>query len=164
VAILRTPDRRFQGNHGLSTLESGENDESFSEVEVPTMTLSQVLEQCGGPIGVLKIDIEGHELRVFTACRDLLRAGMVRDIIFEDHAGTNSELSNLLISFGYSVFNLSKTPLGPVLLDRNEPEHWYRVSEDFNFLATLDRDRARRRMARRGFICLRRQYHPRKRP
>jgi FkbM family methyltransferase len=156
-APLRTPDLRFQGNHGLSSLEECVADECYSEVEVKTITLAKILKQYGEKIGVLKIDIEGHELKVLVACQNLLRGGAVRDIIFEDHKGMNSELSQLLQSLGYSVFNLSKTPIGPALLDSDAPAYWFRVPEDFNFVATLNPERARRKMARRGFMCLRRR-------
>lgn len=158
TAMLRIPDRRFQRNRGLATLEAGRGGESYSEVEVPTITLTRVVEQCGEPIGVLKIDIEDHELTALTASQDSLQAGRVRDIIFEDHEGMNSKVSQLLSRFGYSVFNLNKTPLGPVLLDSEAFANWVLATGDYNFLATLDPDRALRRMSGRGFMCLRNKH------
>lgn len=157
ISTLRVPTRLFSWNHGVSTLEICSDDESCREVEVPTITLTRVLEQYNGPIGVLKIDIEGHELAVFTASQDLFQEGRVRDIIFEDHEGMDSKVSQFLARFGYSIFNLNKTPLGPVLLDREACAKWIFAHGDNNYLATLDPDRARRRMSERGFTCLRNQ-------
>lgn len=132
MALLRIPSD-FSANSGHSTLEAGRGDESYSEVEVPTITLTQVIEQCGEPIGVLKIDIEGHELAVLTASQDSLHRGRVRDIIFEDFEGMNSKVSQLLSRLGYSIFGLNRTPFGPVLLDSITSATWFYASEAYNF-------------------------------
>ena len=157
VAMLRIPKQGFLKNHGRSSLETGQHDDDYLEVEVPTTTLTQVLEQVNEPVGVLKIDIEDHELTAFTASREALVAGRIRDIIYEDHVGMNSSVSQLLADSGYSIFGLNRTPLGPVLLDEKTYSTWFFVPLIDNFLATRDPDRALRRIAGRGFRCLQNQ-------
>ncbi len=162
VAMLRIPTHRFSRNRGLSTLETGQDDEEYSAVEVPTTTLTQVLGQCSEPVGVLKIDIEGHELTALTASQESLQSGRVRDIIFEDHNGMNSKVSQLLSGLGYSIFGLNKTPLGPILLGSDASNSRFFTSGAANFLATLDPGRARQRMSGHGFRCL--QHRPKVSP
>jgi FkbM family methyltransferase len=154
VAALRIP-YSFSGNHGLSTLEAGPKGGTYREIEVPTVTLAQVVEECGGSVGLLKMDIEGHEFTALNASRITLEAGKIRDIIFEDHEGMDSEVSRLLERSGYTIFGLNRTPFGPALLDKRASVAWYFVSEAYNILATRDPERAVSRMRDRGFRCLR---------
>jgi FkbM family methyltransferase len=158
TAKLRFPKNGFSRNNGLASLEIGEvYGDGYDEVEVSTTTLTRIIEQCGEPIGVLKIDIEGHELTAFKAGKTLLQEGRVRDIIYEDFQGLNSEVSQLLSSFGYSLFGLNKTLSGPVLLD-DQADVTRFISRSYegsySFLATRDAGRARRCMSRRGYKCL----------
>jgi FkbM family methyltransferase len=156
TAKLRFSKREFSKNQGVATLENGHGRDDCVEVEVSTVALDQVIEQCGEGVGVLKIDIEGHELTAFEAAMAPLQAGSVRDIIYEDHQGMSSDVSRLLSSCGYSLFGLNKTLLGPVLLDSKAAVDRFRPysPDPLNFLATRSPDRARRRMSHHGFQCL----------
>ncbi|HVX56571.1 MAG TPA: FkbM family methyltransferase [Candidatus Saccharimonadales bacterium] len=156
-AVLRIPESEFSRNHGVSSLEGGpgSEDESFREIVVPTTCLDKVVELEAQPIGVLKVDIEGHELAVFGAGRDSLERGKVRDIIFEDPNGMDSPVARLLRASKYEVVGLNKTPFGPSLLDAKAYDSWfYRASRCGNLLATRDLRRAQDRMRPRGFRCL----------
>jgi FkbM family methyltransferase len=156
TAKLRYPKLGFSGNNGVSSLESRDDQDDYGEVEVLTTTLTEILALCGERVGVLKIDIEGHELKAFKSCEASFREGGVRDILFEDHDGFNSEVSQFLSSFGYTIFGLNKTLWGPVLLDNEAAVARFvaRSDESLNFLATLDPARARKRMSGRGYKCL----------
>lgn len=151
TAALQVPKTNFGGNQGICTLEvAGDRDEYF-QIDVVTTTLDQVIGELGEAIGVLKIDIEGHELQAFYGGRASLAAGKIRDIIYEDYDDVGSEVSDFLRSFGYSIYGLEAGLLGPVMRDR------VKVGEPFstpNLLATLSPDRARNRMGRRGYRCL----------
>ncbi|WP_213803578.1 FkbM family methyltransferase [Granulicella sp. dw_53] len=156
TAHLRFPEKDFAGNYGLASLDRWQ-DGDFKEVEVPTITLTEILEQCDGKAGVLKIDIEGHELATFNASLDVLSAGRIRDIIFEDDHGMESPVCVLLRTAGYTIFGLYKTIFGPVLLETatdvirlNERSH----EGCQNFIASRDPMRVKRRMAGHGFRCL----------
>jgi FkbM family methyltransferase len=157
IAVLSIPERH-SSNHGLASLEANGDRGSHKKVEVSTTTLAQVFEQCGEPVGVLKIDIEGHELAALTGSRGSLQAGAVRDILFEDHHGMTSDVAQLLYRSGYSIFGLNKTPFGPVLLETDAAVKRFLafsdIAQSINFLATRDPDRARRRMSGRGYKCL----------
>ena len=157
TACLKIPEHEFMTNQGVSSLEVNTEKKGYVEVQVPTITLDQVIDRCSERVGVLKIDIEGHEIKAFGAGRKSLEARRVRDVIFEDHAGMNSDVSRLLNAYGYKIFGLNKTLLGPVLLENQDAVDHFRARSDeaLNFLATLDPARARARMSGRGYMCLR---------
>jgi FkbM family methyltransferase len=157
TAQLRWPKIGFSENTGISSLEGRRNASDYNETEVLTTTLTRIFEQCGEPIGVLKIDIEEHEMTAFRASENLLRAGNVRDIIFEDWCAMQSETSQFLANFGYSLFGLNKTLFGPVLLESAEAVANFQTRSHeptINFLATRDPHRAKERFSGRGFWCL----------
>ena len=156
TASLSIPKQAFVGNHGIASLEGVYVSEECVNFDVATETLNRVFEQCGGPIGVLKIDIEGHELTAFGACEASLRSGRVRDILYEDHDGLSSEVSQFLAGTGYSLFGINKSLSGPVLLDGEAEVVRFaaRSDENLNFLATREPERARKRFSSRGFKCL----------
>lgn len=101
------------------------------------------------PADIAKIDVEGHEAAVL--------AGMggphVRDIVFEDHHAEGSDAISTLRGWGYSVFGLASSFWRVDLVDPLSPRARPRW-EAPNYLATLDPDRARRRMSARGWRCL----------
>ncbi len=103
-------------------------------------------------IGVMKIDIEGHELAALRGAERLLSVGCVRDIIFEEHTPLPTPVSRLLEAHGYQIFLLRKDTLGPKLI----PTPCELPEALPNYLATLDSDRAQQRFKKRGFLSLRR--------
>jgi FkbM family methyltransferase len=69
------------GNH-TPTMTAGASD--ASRVDVPVTTLSRVLRERGiDRVDVLKVDVEGHEPRVFAGAHDALQSGVVRNIVCE---------------------------------------------------------------------------------
>ena len=150
TAVLRIPCEEFQKNRGIATLETGGDPKAFDRIEVTTTTLDMVVAR-EGPIGLLKIDIEGHEMTAFSAGRDSLGAGMIRDIVYEDFGGMASQVSNVLRGFGYELFGIQKSVTGPVLLKDTQAE---RLFGSTNLIATLDPARLQERMAKRGYKCL----------
>ncbi len=155
TATLNIPRNAMSRNEGLASLEYGGESDECIYVDVPTETLGQVFERCGGPIGVLKIDIEGHELTAFRACEAELQLGKVRDIIYEDFGGLSSEVSRLLAKAGYSLFEINKRLSGPVLIEGAEVDRTAgHLDESSNFLATREPERARKRFSGGGFKCL----------
>lgn len=164
-AVLHIPDEMFKSNHGVASLET-DNDysgECLNEISVATLTLASVLEQNRGSVGVIKVDIEGHELTMFSASRQALEDGRVRDIIFENWGaeGFDSETSRFLLDCGYTVFGLNTTQFGPVLLDRDSyGSRFFQASRSESFLATRDPQRAYNRMSKHGFECFTRHSLP----
>jgi FkbM family methyltransferase len=138
-------DDSFHANMGLSSLEPGTG-ESLLPVQVAR--LDEVL--AGRPIGLLKIDVEGHEAGVLRGASALLESGRVRDIIFEDHNPYPDESTELVESAGYRLFSLSNDLFGVHLgapATRGEVSAWPGPS----YLATRDPERARLRIRPRGW-------------
>jgi FkbM family methyltransferase len=142
-------DATFDGNMGLSTLSPAAGG-GPGEVRLPVdvKQLDQVIGDRS--IGLLKIDVEGHEPGVLRGALELLRAGRVRDIIFEDHDPYPSEATAIVEGAGYRLYSLSNDLLGVLTgapADRGEVSEWPGPS----YLATRDPDRALRRLKPRGW-------------
>ena len=108
-ATLYVPDK-FDTNQGIASLEA----RAGKTVEVETVSLDEYLD--GTVVGLLKIDIEGHEYEALSGAARLLKQHQIRDIIFEDHAGYPSAVSQMLEADGYQIFRLSRSLLRPLLL------------------------------------------------
>ena len=102
--------------------------------------LDEFLEKEKAKIGVLKIDVEGHELEVLQGAGDLIYKQNIRDIVFEEHGGYPSQLTNFLEENGYTIFRIWKGFWKPRLESPNKilKHPW----EPPNYLATLSPDRA----------------------
>jgi FkbM family methyltransferase len=105
-------------------------------------------------VGVLKIDVEGHEPSVLEGAQCLLEQGRIRDVVFEDYETQPSRAVRMLESYGYSVFAIAAGWRRPLVFDLDE---WTRVrgSRPPNFVASLEPTRARARLARAGWSSLR---------
>jgi FkbM family methyltransferase len=145
--------RDFAGNQGIATLEDGCSESDA--IAVNTVTLDDYL-GIDKKIGLMKIDIEGHELALLTGAAKVLESGNIRDILYEDHVGIDSGVSRRLSDYGYRIFFVAKLPWGPWLCDtRTEMQRARAMSFDSpNYLATLDPDRARRLVTGIGYQCI----------
>ena len=150
VVRLHIPEA-FVGNRGIASLEA--LGDASEDVEVDAVSLDEVLAG-ERPVGVMKIDIEGHELAALRGAENLLRGGRIRDIVFEEHNPAQSAVARHLADRGYRIFRLHKGFFGPKLLD---PEASVSESrwESPSLLATLDPARAQTRFAARGWTALR---------
>ncbi len=102
-------------------------------------------------LGVLKVDVEGHEAAVLRGATQLLAKRAIRDIVYEEHQ-PDSDSTALLRSRGYQIFDIRKRLFGPALEvpGRGRAPAWMPPSR----LASADPERARARLARRGWRCL----------
>lgn len=140
----------FSSNRGIATLET--SDPQAGSIRVATVTLDRAF--AVDKIGVMKIDIEGHELAALRGASQLLGERRVRDIVFEEHQPRNSAVARHLVESGYHIFRLHKTFGGPRLISAEAAvvdSQW----ESPALLATLDPDRATRRLAPLGWRALR---------
>ena len=64
----------------------------------------------------MKIDVEGHELAVLKGAQRLLGRKLIRNIVFEDFGGCESESMRLLRGSGYTIWQIACELLGPRLL------------------------------------------------
>lgn len=141
----------FAANRGMASVRSWDHAPPEA-LRVQAETLDRVFGP-GVRVGVLKVDVEGHERAVLAGAARLLAERRVRDVVYEDHEGYPSEVSRLLEAAGFTVFALGRRLAGPEL---KPPARWLPTSWlPPNFLATTDPDRARTRMAPRGWRSLR---------
>lgn len=148
TAKLRIP-ANFAGNRGIASLEAG--CDAYDEVKVPIVTLDSTFAS-DVKIGVMKIDIEGHELSALRGADRMLRGGQIRDIVFEEHDPDHSEVATYLTRLGYHVFRLEKGFFAPKLRqisDTPKISSW----ESPSLLATLEPQRAKDLFSPKGWHC-----------
>ena len=146
-------NERFPGNQGLGTVIRPAV--VLREHGIEMTTLDEMLAGVGGGIGLLKIDVEGHEAAVLRGAAQNLREGAFRDILFEDLGPQPGESARLLEEAGYTVVVMVTWLIGP----RMHPLQRYvdgkvRGYFSFNYLATKDPDRATSRMRWPGWRCM----------
>ena len=98
-------------------------------------------EEIPGPVHFLKVDVEGHEAKVFAGAEGLLKSGSIRDILFEEHHPFPSEPTSILQAAGYTLFFITRSFFGPVLArpeEAREMPPWLPP----NWLATKNPERA----------------------
>jgi FkbM family methyltransferase len=139
----------FDSNMGLAALTEGEPEATGSEsIPVRLARLDGIAKD--EPIGVLKVDVEGHEAAVLRGATQLLTSGAIRDIVFEDHDDYPSEATAIVEETGYELISLDNDLRGLRLVppaDRGEVPAWPGPS----YLATREPDRATERLGRRGW-------------
>ncbi len=152
-ARLAVPDR-FEENRGLARIQSDTTGNHAPTIPIAMTTLTKEL-AAGDRIGVLKIDVEGHELPVLEGAEALLRERRVREIIFEERGDFPSPVAQFLQRRGFEIFALRPRLSGPRLEPPDRPVSPLRQWETPSFLATMDSKRARDRFAPRGWQSLR---------
>jgi FkbM family methyltransferase len=153
---LVTPDG-FQNNRGLSSIASADSTFTGQSYVVSSSTLD-VLFDCGSnlEIGVLKIDIEGHELEALNGAKELIAARKIRDIIFEQY-GTSSypnAITDYLEGNGYTIFKAISGFWGPIVLSPDN-EQSGRSWEPPCYIATIQPKRVEERTQKKGWYSLR---------
>jgi hypothetical protein len=109
----------------------------------------------GRPVGVLKLDVEGHEAAVLRGATRALAAGRVRYVVFEAHAPDGGEAAQMLRGAGYRLFALGWSMRGPVVrgIEEGDPATGY---DPPSFLATREPDEVISRCRPRGWRVLHR--------
>ncbi|MDQ3671020.1 MAG: FkbM family methyltransferase [Actinomycetota bacterium] len=132
-------------------LQDGESVGIADTFEVPLVALDEMLDR-DARVGVLKVDVEGHELDVLLGSEGLLRRGAIRDILVEEHGTYPTPVTNLLERHGYALFKLDHSLFGPWTGAASSSRQ---TMTDQSFLATLDPRRARDRLKKRGWMIFR---------
>jgi FkbM family methyltransferase len=146
---------RFATNRGIARVASaGDADEPGGlSLEVACDTLDHAVVGVG-PVGVAKIDVEGHEEAVVRGAAEAFEGRQIRDWVFEHHPAYPSPVTDTFERHRYAVFQIQKRILGPSLVPASTPVA-RSVWEPPNYLATLDPERALDRMRARGWKVLR---------
>lgn len=147
TSVLYEPSE-FDANKGTASLEQ-EGNSNGKGIHVETVRLDEAL-PAELRVGVLKIDIEGHEKAALEGAAAFLKSGQIRDIIYEDHEQYPSGVSELLELHGYEIFLIQRGFLRPRVLSARTPP-----VELPNYLATLDSERLERLLGPRGYCTLR---------
>jgi FkbM family methyltransferase len=124
----------FAGNQGLAQVVhpsddpdrfSSLNSNNQNAVDVAAPLVDRLSIQCqrlddclpsNEIVNLMKIDVEGHELAVFKGALKCLQEQRIHHIIFEAHDGYPSELTNLLETYGYTIFGIDRQFFGPRLV------------------------------------------------
>lgn len=139
----------FHENMGLASLRA--DDAPAEDAELLAVRVHRLDDVLGARrVGLLKIDVEGHEPEVLRGAGRLLEAGLVRDVVFEDHAPYPDASTDLVERAGYRLFSLHNDLFGlrlgaPALRGPTRP--WPGPS----YLATRDPERAQRLLGARGW-------------
>lgn len=150
---LEIPDD-FASNRGLARVG---DPAGAAAIRVRSVTLD---EEFPAPesIGVLKLDVEGHELEVLNGATQLLDEGRLRDVIFEDHHPFPSPVAERLISAGFQIWRLERGLLRPRL---SHPDSAGRTTWlPPGYLASRAPARALARLRRLGWRILRCRTNP----
>ena len=119
-----------------------------------TVTLARLDEilKTDESIGLIKIDVEGHELAVLQGATRLISRQGIRDILFEDHGGYPGSVSQFLEEHGYTLFRLWKGFWQPRL--ESPSKKLIHPWEPPSYLATKDVTRTKERFNKRGWNSL----------
>lgn len=147
------PDH-YNNNQGVAYVDDSS---AGNNVEIQLERLDDLV-PAGKKIDVMKIDVEGHEVNVFKGSDRLLSTKQISHIIFEDHNKYPSSVSNLLLSYGYSIYRLEK---GWFSISLKDPSSKSSITEyePTNYLATLDIDYVQARLRKSGYQCLNKKLY-----
>lgn len=149
TATLSLPSE-YSRNFGVGRL-APTADAHAASYQIDTVRLDEVI--AGRKVGVLKIDIEGHEMPALEGAGDSLAKGLIRDVIFEDHGPLPSPVSQMLESAGFTIWGIEQALTRPLLVSGREPQGW----DAPTYLATRAARRTERLMRPRGWRCLSRR-------
>jgi FkbM family methyltransferase len=140
--VLLSINNWFNNNHGTAWIsDKKETSPDLNAIKVPIQNLDSLLD-AGETIGVLKVDVQGHELGVFQGMTRLLKRHAVRDIVFEEESAFPAPTHKYLKSHGYSIFGLQELFARVRCLPDAQPIFDPAFGPVPNYLATLDPNRA----------------------
>jgi len=158
--VLHVPDCHKQ-NSGLCKIISYNKDiEKKGSIVVNLERLDNFMKK-DKRIGLLKIDVEGHEFEVLKGSSGLIEKHQIRDIIFEDHydlaKADLAKVTNFLEGYGYELFYLGKRFFGLAVNDikRKKLEYKRAQPEGASYLATIEPQRALSLLSGKGWSVLR---------
>jgi FkbM family methyltransferase len=139
----------FEINQGSASLEPLSSERGAkNEHRVRVERLDHAI---GGEdsVGVMKLDVEGHEIHALAGARALLASGRIRDIVFEERDQPPTAVTRLLQAHGYAVLQIAERLRGPAVGPLGELR--VAAGEDPSFLATREPERAIERLRTRGW-------------
>ncbi len=151
-----TMSKGFDWNMGSASVLSDDASSMPRPARVAHVPLRRLDDEVGaGKVGVMKLDVEGHEAEVLRGADRLLRERRIRDIVFEEFDPPPTPVTRLLESRGYAVFSLDQALRGPIVRDMAAAPGAHRSQDDPSYLASVDPARALHRLRTRGWGILR---------
>lgn len=148
-AWLELP-KDFESNDGVARV-TRDYTPNASLARVPMRTIDSELGTATAR--VLKLDVEGFELRVLEGAKRALTTRRITHVVFEEHDINDSSVARFLGGFGYRLYSLGWSVAGLRLGPPSERlAHNYEAP---SYLATLAPVDAEARCARRGWRALR---------
>lgn len=140
----------FAANRGTASLQAQDN-AAMRVLRVPTRRLDTL---CGAParFGLIKLDVEGAEALVLRGATRLLREGLIRDLVLEEHAPWPAASTDLLLRHGYQLWRVTRGRHGPSLLPADAALRG--ELDPPTYLASREPARVRQRFATSGWQCL----------
>ena len=152
-AVLHVPGD-FESNHGTASLvppDRGSGVDSRS-CRVERLKLDIVLENVSS-VGLMKLDVEGHEIEVLRGGVASMKRKKIRDIVFEEHRDYPTPVTEWLEEYGYSIFRLAKhlfrLEVSPITKSARPTKY-----DAPNYVATQLPERALRRLSGGGWQAL----------
>jgi FkbM family methyltransferase len=143
----------FASNSGSAGLCDSSFAQGAETVRVVTAKLDRFIVDT--KVALLKIDVEGAELRVLRGAERALRERRIAAVIYEDFRAADSGIVPYLNGFGFSVFHLDRSLFRPHFREVDDRFRQIPRGRDENFLAVLDRDRLIAAYHRRGWRVFR---------
>lgn len=134
---LHIPDS-FATNRGLASVVTT-NEFTDKSIILESCSLDSLFSETE-QIGVMKLDVEGHELQVLKGAKNLLQQKRIRDCVFEEHNEYPTSITTFFESMGYRVFRIHRNFAKPMILPPNSKlarTSWQPTS----FLATTNPER-----------------------
>jgi FkbM family methyltransferase len=123
---------------------------SSTSVNVKLMRAERFM--ADGAIGIEKIDAQWHEASVLKGFGEHLRAGVIRDIVFEEEAPFPAPSHRVLLDAGYTILWFEEHLSGPKIIAPSDKPKNLRPYDMFpSYLATLDPRRAERLLSIAGW-------------
>lgn len=126
----------FARNSGTAGLRDNSLAGSKDGLRVQTGKLDQFISD--KTVALLKIDVEGAELRVLRGAERALTERRIMTIVYEDFHSATSGIAGYLRGFGFSVFYLDGNVVRPCLSEVVEGVQPLLRGREENFLAVLD--------------------------
>src|ERR1700730_14521957 len=129
----------FARNSGVAGLRDSGFARGTESVCVATARLDRFVTDVN--VALLKIDVEGAELRVLRGAERALTERRIAAVVYEDFRVADSGIVPYLNGFGFAVFHLDRNLVRPHLREVDDRFRQIPRGRDENFLAVLDRDR-----------------------
>lgn len=149
----------FATNMGTASLSEYSPEEAAHSWHVESRRLDDYIQL--DQIGMLKLDVEDHELNVMRGAELAISERRVRDILLEDRTRGPSPKLEFLRRAGYEILAIDQRFLGLRVTDSATSETSRVAYDPPTFLATCDAPRARGRLRGLGWTVLNPRIFPR---